>query len=356
MESKVIEIRSKFLALMTQSVSTPSGRMANGICEGQSGPNTGENALDGPGLALLGIFQMLRTGMLGIPGLARYMQMCRRTRDDARIDRLWRIFIRAKYPNHPFEKSDRGREGSFSSFGIMRHKLECRSFPCCTQLDAQILFGRNDFKIVCTQEESHDIIREVQSHVTFTGGFFPEIFTKATKELNKLQRLRTRSKSKRRPLKYNDSLVVIDLCRPYLVSKILTPVTKKIAVADMRSRAKYQSEGHNDNNFCEDTEMRSRAKYQSDGHNDNNFGEDTDMRSRAKYQSEGHNDNNFWEGRTENFANLKDYRKWWYRMQVCFCTVRSSYVNVSYFSFLFLELFFIIISIYELSVFVNCAA
>ena len=233
------------------------------------------DVLAGADLALLAIFQMLRTGLLRIPALARYMQLCRRTRDNSRTDMLWRLFVRARYPNHPFERDDRVPLGFCSSIdprSIRIDEVEHRTFPCSTQLNACNLRGRNDFKIVCTTEQSLAIMRGAKNHVAFAGGLFPFLFKTATKKERSRTHARVQERGRRRKPRescLNNNLVIIDLCRPYLV--------QTFTAKSCNSR---------------DSLRALDADQAEPGHS-------------------------FWSGRTESFDNLIDYRMWWCRMQVC---------------------------------------
>jgi len=239
-----------------------------------SGFHKTKNALAGAELALLAIFQMLRTGLLGIPGLARYMQVCRRTRDNPHADLLWRLFVRARYPYHPFERNDRVPRGLFSSIDpntIRIDKSEHRMFPCSTQFNTCNLRGRNDFKILCTTEQSVAIMRGAKNDAAFAGGLFPWLFKTAKRKQIRRRREHERKQRKQRQKSgLNDVLVVIDLCRPYLVQT-------------------FTAKG------CDSPDSLHIVRAPS-----------------ADQTESGHS---FWSGRTENFENPTDYRIWWCRMQ-----------------------------------------
>ena len=267
MEVKIHPFEIKKAWLLSEFRRTnASGKLVEVNCEDP--PRS--KAIASPELALLAIYQMLRTGMLGIPGLAHYMQMCRRTRDDARVDWLWRVFVRARYPNHPFEVIDRGSEGNFfridaHNIKIAHRELESRKYPCSTQLNTQELCGRNDFQVLCTNEESLTIVREAGLNPAFEGGLFPEKIASARRKL------RRHSRRKRKPPLYHNSLVIIDLCRPYLVKRFSTVTTRP-------SRLSL------DSTTCASETETDQDQEQEDMYSD------------------------FWSGRTENFEKPADYR------------------------------------------------
>ena len=233
-----------------------------------------ENGLAGSQLALLATFQMLRTGFLGIPGLARYMQICRRTRDNPHADLLWRLFVRARYPLHPFEQNDRVPRGLFSSIdpnSIRIAKVEHRTFPCSTQLNTCSLRDRNDFKIVCTREQSIAILRgALKNNAAFTGGLLPRLFMAANRKQKRYRRKSNQRKQRQKSCLNN--IVVIDLCRPYVVQAVT-------------------AQGCN--------------------------APDSLHSERTPSEDQPEIDHSFWSGRTETFENPTDYRTWWSRLQVC---------------------------------------